>query len=245
MTSSRSSRLALTLAGLALFVAGGAVGWLYESNKLDARVKQVILDNPEVIPQAVEKLRQRETAKQLSTVEDRIFTAFPGSVLGNPNGKVTLVEFTDFACTYCRSSLADVDAVLHANPDVKLVVRQLPILSPQSADAARMGLAAAEQGRYAQFHIAMFAAGRPDTNTIAAAAKTAGLDMARAQKVIADPRVEAELRGNVDFARQLGFEGTPSWVVGDQLLSGAVGREALTKAIAEAREGAADEEADS
>lgn len=245
MTTSKSSSLALTLAGLALFVAGGAAGWLYESHKLEDRVKAVILDNPDVIPQAMEKLRARENAKQLATVEDRVFAPFPGSVLGNPNGKVTLVEFTDFACTYCRASVADVEAVLHENPDVKVVVRHLPILSPASADAARMGLAAAEQGRYAQFHLAMFAAGRPDAATIAAAAKAAGIDMARAQKVIADPRTEAELRGNVDFARQLGFEGTPSWVVGDQLLSGAVGREALSKAIAEARKGNADGSADS
>ena len=161
---------------------------------------------------------------------------FPGAVLGNPQGKVTLVEFTDFACTYCRASVAEVEALIAANPDLRVVVRDMPILSPQSAEAARMGLAAAEQGKYAAFHKAMFAAGRPDARTIAEAARSAGLDMERARKVIADPKTDAELAANLDYARQLGFDGTPSWVIGDQAFSGAVGRDVLQKAITEARE---------
>jgi protein-disulfide isomerase len=144
---------------------------------------------------------------------------------------VTLVEFTDFGCTYCRQSVADIEALIAANPDLRVVIRELPILSPQSADAAKMALAAAEQGKYAAFHRAMFAAGRPGPETIAAAAKAAGLDMDRARKTIADPRVEAELERNVDFARQLGFNGTPSWIAGEQLLSGAVGKDRLAEAI--------------
>ena len=115
-------------------------------------------------------------------------------------------------------------------------MRHLPILSPQSADAAKWGLAAAEQGRFAQFHHAMFAAGRPSAETIAAAAQTAGLDLERARKFLADPLVNAELSGNLDYARSLGIDGTPSWVVGDQLMTGAVGREALAKAIREAEQ---------
>lgn len=155
-------------------------------------------------------------------------------MLGNPQGTVTLVEFTDFACTFCRSSVADVDALIKEFPQLKVVVRHLPILSPQSAEAAKWGLAAAEQGRFAQFHHAMFAAGRPSAETIAAAAQTAGLDAARARKFMADPLVNAELSGNMDYARSLGIDGTPSWVVGDQLMTGAVGRDALAKAIREA-----------
>jgi protein-disulfide isomerase len=118
-----------------------------------------------------------------------------------------------------------------------VVVRELPILSPQSADAAKMALAAAEQGKYGAFHRAMFAAGRPSPETIAAAAQTAGIDMDRARRTIADPRVEAELMRNVDFARQLGFNGTPSWIAGERLLSGAVGKAKLSEAIEAARRG--------
>jgi len=200
-------------------------------------VHDYILDHPEILPQAMENLQKRENAQALSGISDAVHAPFPGAVLGNPNGKVTLVEFTDFACSFCRQSVAEVEQLIAANPDLRVVVRELPILSPQSADAAKMALAAAEQGKYAAFHNAMYAAGRPAPDTIAAAAQAAGLDMERARKTIADPRVEAELTRNVDFARRLGFNGTPSWVTGDQLLSGAVGKDKLAEAIAEARKG--------
>ncbi|HZV09981.1 MAG TPA: DsbA family protein, partial [Novosphingobium sp.] len=112
------------------------------------------------------------------------------------------------------------------------VVRQLPILTPASADAAKMALAAAEQGKYPAFHRAMFAAGRPDGQSIAAAARAAGLDWPRAQAYAATPGVAAEIARNQQMAQQLGMNGTPSWVVGGQLLGGALGREALENALA-------------
>ena len=156
-------------------------------------------------------------------------------MLGNPAGKVTLVEFVDFACGYCRASEREVEGLIRANADLKVVIRQLPILSPASQDAARMGLAAAEQGKYHAFHRAMFAAGKPDAQTIAAAAQVSGLDLARAGRIIADPRIDAELDANMAMARELGFEGTPSWVIGDEIYSGAVGQEKLSQAIAKVR----------
>ena len=234
MTETKTRSILFALLGLILLLVGAIGGWLFESRRTEEAVKRTILEHPEILPQAMQELQRREAEKQLISVGDKLFEPFPGSVLGNPNGTVTLVEFTDFACTFCRTSVPDVDALIKEFPQLKVVVRQLPILSPQSAEAAKWGLAAAEQGRYAQFHHAMFAAGRPDAQTIAAAAQTAGLDLARARKFIADPLVNAELSGNLDYARSLGIDGTPSWVVGDQLMTGAVGREALAKAIREA-----------
>lgn len=185
----------------------------------------------------MQNLQKRENAQALSGIRDQVHTPFPGAVLGNPQGKVTLVEFTDYACTFCRQSVAEVEQLIAANPELRVVVRDLPILSPRSADAAKMALAAAEQGKYAAFHHAMFAAGQPGPETIQAAAQAAGLDMARAQRVIADPRIETELARNIDFARQLGFNGTPAWIAGDQLLSGAVGKARLSEAIEQAKKG--------
>jgi len=226
-------------------VAGAAV-WAWHGSQpgspavgdrvaIEKVVHDYILANPEILPKAMENLQKRETAKQLAGVQDDIEAPFPGAILGNPDGKVTLVEFSDFACTYCRQSEADVAALIAANPDLRVVVRQLPILSEQSTVAARMGLAAARQGRYAAFHHAMYAAGRPDPVAIEAAARSAGLDMARAQRDAASAEVEKEIRGNLEFARQLGFNGTPSWVIGEEIHAGAVGREALAEAIAKAR----------
>jgi protein-disulfide isomerase len=235
-----SSRGWIALAGFGMLLALGAgvlVGrsWPSDRGAIETVVREYILAHPEILPQAMENLQKRENAQALSGIREAVATPFPGAVLGNPRGTVTLVEFTDFACTYCRQSVAEVEQLVAANPDLRVVVRELPILSPQSADAAKMALAAAEQGKYPAFHRAMFAAGRPSPETIAAAAQAAGLDMERARRTLADPRLETELARNVDFARQLGFNGTPSWIAGDRLLSGAVGKDKLGEAIAAAR----------
>lgn len=236
--------------GVLLALGGGVAGWFWQSHRaaadpagslakadraaIEQVVREYILSHPEILPEAMQNLQKQESAKQLAGVRSEVEKPFPGAVLGNPNGKVVLVEFTDFACGYCRQSVEEVDALIAENPQLKVVVRELPILSPASAEAAKMALAAAEQGKYPAFHKAMFAAGRPDAATIEAAARSAGLDLDRARRVIAEPRVGQELERNVQFARQLGFNGTPSWVVGNQVISGAVGRAELAKAIAEA-----------
>ena len=234
----------LAVVGIVLALGAGLLVGRYWGNvdtspggraAVEKIVHDYILEHPEILPQAMENLQKREAVQALSGIKDAVQTPFPGAVLGNPQGKVTLVEFTDFACTFCRQSVAAVEQLIATNPDLRVVIRELPILSPQSAEAAKMALAAAEQGKYAAFHDAMYAAGRPAPDTIAAAARAAGLDMDRARKTIADPRIEAELSRNVEFARRLGFNGTPSWIAGDQLLSGAVGKDKLAEAIEAAR----------
>ncbi len=242
-STSNPSTLPLILSGVALLLAGGAAGWVAGGSSASAGskaevegiVRDYILAHPEILPQAMDNLRKQETGKQLNAAGDKLEVAFPGAVMGNPNGTVVLVEFTDFACGYCRASVPEVDALIAANPDLKVVIRELPIIAPTSADAARWGLAAAEQGKYPAFHKAMFAAGRTDAASIEGAARASGLDLDRARKFIAEPRVDAELKNNIELARQLGIDGTPSWIVGDQLLAGAVGRGELGKAIAAAR----------
>ncbi len=248
--TSAFGRTAMVLTGLAMALVGGGAVWLWEASHaanpaaglasggrkaMEQVVHDYILANPEILPRAMENLRKREDAKQLAGVSDDLKAPFPGAVLGNPAGKVTLVEFSDFACGYCRQSEADVTALIRANPDLRVVIRQLPILSPASTDAARMGLAAAKQGHYAAFHHAMYAAGRPDAASIEAAARTAGLDLTRARQDAADPRVEAEIERNLEFARKLGFDGTPSWVIGEEIHAGAVGKDVLAEAIAKVR----------
>ena len=208
-----------------------------ERKALEGLVRQTLLDHPEILSDAAARLEAREAAGRVAPLRGALETPFPGAVLGNPQGRVTLVEFTDFACTYCRGSVADVEALIAANPDLKVVVRELPIISAQSVPAARMGLAAAAQGKYPAFHKAMFGGERPSPQSIAAAAGKAGLDSAAANAFAARPETLKELQRNVDLSRQLGVSGTPAWVAGDQLLSGAVGRERLQQAIDAARTG--------
>ncbi|HEX4846964.1 MAG TPA: DsbA family protein [Novosphingobium sp.] len=235
------SSLALILGGLALLGLGAAGGWAFEKNRSSALnraeveqvVREYILAHPEILPEAIERLRAKENSKQVTAAGDEVFVPFPGAVMGNPAGKTTLVMFTDFACGYCRSSMKDVEALIAEDPDLKVVMRELPIIAPTSPNAARWGLAAAEQGRYPAFHRAMFAAGRTDQASIDAAARAAGLDLERARRFAADPKVTAEIEANIAFARGLQLEGTPAWVIGDQLMTGAVGKDLLAKAIAE------------
>jgi len=234
---------------VALAALGAAGGWWWQSRAapesaasslakadraaIEAVVRDYILTHPEILPEAMERLQSKGAARQVADNRGGLETPFPGAVLGNPRGTITLVEFTDYACGYCRQSVADVRALIAAHPDLRIVVRELPILSPASTEAAKMALTAAAQGKYAAFHDAMFAGSRPDAASIAAAARTAGVNPAAGAAGAGE-----ELANNLDLARKLGINGTPAWVVGDRLLVGAVGREALEKAIAEAREAA-------
>lgn len=247
-----------------LFAAGGAgAGWWYahsqsgsgdgdqqleaslssagidgkERAAIEGLIRSYILEHPEVLPEAMERLQQREASAQIAPMRGALETAFPGAVLGNPNGKVTLVEFTDFACTYCRQSVKAIDALVAKNPDLRVVVRELPIIAPESAPAARMALAAAAQGKYPAYHKAMFEGPRPSDASITAAATAAGLDLASARSFAARPDVEEELKRNLQMARQLGINGTPAWVIGEQLVHGAVPQEDLQAAIDAARKG--------
>jgi protein-disulfide isomerase len=217
--------------GAALFAWSG----LSEGMGGGEGTREYLLANPEVLLEARDALQEREMLARIGPLRGQLETPFPGAVLGNPQGSVTLVEFSDYACGFCRSSLPDVQRLIAANPDLKVVIREYPILTPGSIDAARMALAAAQQGKYQAFHDAMFAAGPPDGASIEAAARQAGVDIARARAAIESGQFETQLQGNQALAQQLGLTGTPSWVVGNQTLTGAVGAETIGQAVAQAR----------
>jgi protein-disulfide isomerase len=198
-------------------------------------VRGYLLAHPEVIPEAMTALRDRETGKAIAANRAGIVEPFAGAVGGNPQGDVTVVAYMDYACGYCRAALPELDALVKADPKVRIVYRELPILSAESRTAAEWSLAAAEQGKFTAFHEALFAAGRPNQQTIAAAAAAAGLDMPRATAYAGSAPVAAEITKNLKIAGELGMSGTPSWVIGDHLASGAIGYEALLDAVKAAR----------
>jgi len=222
---------------LVVALASGFAGAaLWDVTGLGGRAtRDYLLANPEVLPEAMDVLQRREQLARIEPLRGELERPFPGAVLGNPAGSVTLVEFSDYACTYCRQSVADIAALVAADPDLKVVIREYPILRPESVDAARMALAAAQQGRYARFHDAMFRLGPPTAQSIEAAATEAGVDLARARAAIATGAFDSQLQANGQLALQLGISGTPGWVIGDQALNGAVGRETIGEAIKEAR----------
>ena len=218
-------------------VAGfaGAAAWDFAGLGPD-RTREALMANPEILPEAIEELQRREMLARIEPVRGELEAPFPGAILGNPNGEIALVEFSDYACGYCRMSVAHVNQLIAANPDLKVVIREYPILSAGSADAARMALAAAQQGRFEEFHNAMFSFENLTPENIERAAQQAGMDMARARAAIESGAFENQLQNNVFLARNMGISGTPAWIVGNQVFSGAVGPEALSDAIAEARD---------
>lgn len=232
------------LAGVALAGLGGVVAGVFISGgthgpsdkaAIEAVVHDYVLAHPDIIPEAIDRFHANETAKVISADRKAIEAPFAGAWAGNPKGDVTLVMFTDYNCGYCRASMPDIDKLLAEDAKLKVVWREIPVLGPQSDVAARVALAAAEQGRYLPFHRAVFADGHPDDAHLAAAGKAAGLD---ADRVAADKKSAAvgrEVDANLAMATRIGVSGTPAFVIGDKLISGAVGHDALAKAIADAR----------
>lgn len=225
------------LIGLAALLAGAAGATVAGSGAVQDRaaiekiVHDYIIAHPEILPEAMEVLQQREVAKAISANRSAIETPYPGAFIGNPKGDVTLVEYFDYACGYCRASVADVERLVRDDPGLKVVFREFPVLGPDSEAAARVSLAAAKAGKYGAFHHALYAAGHPDAATVARVAASLGVSPGDAKSA----NVEAEIAANLDMQRTLNMTGTPTWVVGDRMLAGAVGYDALKAAIAQAR----------
>jgi protein-disulfide isomerase len=228
-------------------IAGGIIGSALTAgllifaapNYLSTRiVRQGMLADPKILPDTVnalqakqDELRAAENLQVLKANRAAIETPFGSSWKGAAQPQATLVEFYDYACPYCKASNPVLDRLLREDKALRIVYRELPILGPDSEAAARVSLAASKAGHFAQFHDALWAAGRPARDTITAAAQSAGVPTPPPD----DPQVDAELKRNFTLAGQLGATGTPLFVVGDKVLNGAVGYNALKQAIAEAR----------
>jgi protein-disulfide isomerase len=216
-------------------LAGGLVGAgaVAALDRPGDEVRDYLLAHPEVIPEAMQKLQEREAGRSVSANRAAITTPFGSAFAGNPKGDVTLVEYYDYNCGYCRASLPAIRQLIAEDPKLRVVFRELPILAESSRSAARISLVAAAQGKFNAFHDALYAGGRVSDASIAAAAKTAGVDTGRLAALA--PRIDAEIARNMETAARLGVTGTPSWVVGDRVLSGALPVEELKRAIAAAR----------
>lgn len=226
----------LITAGLALVFGFIGAGLWQVSGAGDRLTRNYLIENADVLPEMAQRLQRMEMEARLAEVGEDANTAFPGAVLGNPNGSKVIVKFSDYACSYCRLAAPDVAAMVAADPDLKVILREYPIF-PGSEVSARMALAAAKQGRFAEFHNAMFSLGQPTAENVRAAAEMAQLDLEQAQVDGQSDDVSRELAKNYALARQLGFTGTPSWVINGRLYEGAIGRQALEDALEEPAEG--------
>jgi protein-disulfide isomerase len=221
-------------------IAGGIIGALLTAallffalpNLLSSRiVRQGLLADPKILSDAVDALRDAQYEPVLSAQRAAIETPFGSSWKGAVKPEVTLVEFFDYACPYCKASNPSVDRLLAEDKGLRVVYRELPILGPDSVVSARLSLEASQAGRFTKFHDTLWATGRPSPETNAAAAQAAGI----APQPKDDPAIEAELKRNFQLAGQLGATGTPLFVIGNRVMNGAVGYDALKQAIEAAR----------
>jgi protein-disulfide isomerase len=244
----RLSKSPLALAGLFALAAAIGAGVLFavqalvpgapggDRAKIEAVVRDYVLDHPELIPEAMQRLQDRETAKVIAANKEAIFTPVGSAWAGNPEADLTIVEYFDYNCGFCRASLPTIDALLKSDPNLKIVFRELPVLSEESAVAAKLSLAAAKAGKFSAFHDALYAGGPITQASMAAAARKAGLDPAQLRQKAQAPAIEDAIRTNLAMAGRLGVSGTPAWVIGDRVVSGAMPLEQMQAAIAEARE---------
>ena len=198
-------------------------------------VRTHLLQNPEILAEASDRLQQRGMAEAVEANRAAFETPFAGAWAGAEDGDVVLVEFFDYACGFCRRANADIDRLLREDPNLKVVWREWPVLGEPSELAAQASLAAAEAGRYRTFYDSLFGLGRPDEAAIDKARQAAGVPADAVARMIGSETARQELSKNYELARSIGATGTPTFVVGDQVLQGAVGYEALKAAIAEAR----------
>lgn len=204
--------------------------------EIEAIVRDYILSHPEIIPEAVARLEQAEARKLLASNRAAIETPFPGASAGNPAGDVKLVVFFDYACPYCRQGHADVQKLVREDPKLMVIYRDFPVLSPASTEAAMASLSAATQGQYRKFHDAMFdSPGRVSLVRTMGIVKGVGLSEERITADLSNTALKAELDRNLLLGRNLGLTGTPSYIIGNRILSGAVGFDRLKEAVVAAR----------
>lgn len=215
-----------------------------QRTQIEQIVKDYLIANPEVLRDAMNELEKRAAAqeadRQKKVVRDNaplLFNSKKSVTIGNPNGDVTLVEFFDYNCGYCKRALSDLMDLMKADPKLKVVLKEFPVLGQGSQEAALVAAAVKLQdpdnSRYLNFHQKLMAARGPaDKAKALAAAKEAGFDVARIEKDIPGQEVRAIIEESLTLARTLGLNGTPSYVVGDEVVIGAVGFKDL-KALTE------------
>jgi protein-disulfide isomerase len=226
----RSARTALFAAGMS-------------QDEFDRRVHDYIVNNPEVIIQSVQALQARQQREALTDTQDalkaraeEIFRDPDSPVDGNVRGDVTLVEFFDYNCPYCRKMAPLLIEAEAADPDLRIVFKEFPILGPNSEFAAKAALAAHGQGRYVDFHHALMAVkGTVNEESVLSAAKDIGIDIDRLKAEMQDPAIQVSIERNLALAATLRINGTPGFVIGDQILRGATELNVLQEMISQAR----------
>lgn len=218
-----------------------------QKKEIQGIIKDYLIANPEVMEEVSSELARRqaaaETAKHAAAVKknaDLIFKSPRGVVVGHPDGDVEFVEFFDYNCGYCKRAMVDMMELMKADPKVRITLKEFPVLGQGSVEAAQVGIAVRMQDsngkKYLDFHQKLLEGrGQADKAKAMGAAKAAGADMAKLEKDMASPEIKATLEENFRIAEEMGMNGTPSYVIGEQVVVGAVGVESLKEKVNIAR----------
>jgi protein-disulfide isomerase len=236
-----------TMACLAATASPAQEGGLTQQQRdaVDARIRSYLLENPEVLLEAFDILEQRRAAAQadsdaelIAMNADRLFHDPMSPVLGNPDGDVTVVKFSDYRCGFCKTAAPLVAELIETDPGVRVVIKEFPVLGEASVMAGRVALAAARQGPdvYARLHEALLGYnGQLDDRATMRIAEESGVDMAALRLAIEDPAIADEIRSTYALARELGVNGTPSFVIGNALVRGMMPLDRMRALVDDAR----------
>lgn len=230
----------------ALRFVGGSSGEVPEAAMSKADVEKIVrnylLENPDLLVEVMDRLQSQEGDKRIAKIRDKakehrteIFNEAEPIVAGNPKGDITIVEFFDYRCPYCKKVKKDVADLLKQDGNIRLVLKEFPILSAESEMAAQAAVASVAQGKYWDFHMAMMGAEDLSPEGIFAIAKQVGLDVERLKKDMRTAAVQKRLTGTQDLARKLGIDATPTFFIGDEPYTGAQSLKELKDAVAAAR----------
>lgn len=207
-------------------------------------VREYLLENPEILREMADRLKTKDEAraesersKVFKSAASEVYDSDDQVVLGDPKGDVTIVEFFDYNCGYCKHALADTEELLKSDKKVRLVLKEFPVLSQDSVDAARVAVVVAKQApdKYFDFHRKLLSADGADGATAIGIARDLGLDAEKLSANLADPGIESTLQNVQKLARSLGINGTPTYVIGDRVIPGAVGADTLKELVANMR----------
>jgi protein-disulfide isomerase len=215
-----------------------------QKKELGEFIRQYLLENPEVVRDAMQELERKQQmsevaarSESLKALSPEIFRSGDDLVGGNPNGKVTLVEFFDYNCGYCKRAFPDVMKMAASDQDLRLVMKEFPILGPDSVYAARAALASRKQGKYWEYHMALMAhEGRIDEAAADRIAEATGIDVQKLKADMEAEEVSQVITRNLQLADSLKIQGTPAFIIDETVIPGAVGYDALAAAVKQVRD---------
>jgi len=212
---------------------------------LGKSIREYLMANPEVLVEAMQELEKRQDSQRDAVAatgvqenQAELYRDPETPVGGNPNGDVTIVEFNDYQCPYCKKAYQAMKSVVGTDGKVRIIYKDLPILGDASKIAAQAALASVKQGKHQALHNALMEfGGKLDRDKILEIAVGVGVDRAQLEKDMEDPKIKALIERNLSLASALGVRGTPAFVIGKQFVPGAVDAAALKQLIADARKG--------